>query len=441
MLSETEARATAPDEWPPSAAWEGWRPFVIDSRHDESAIITSFILRPQDGSAVPPHRPGQHLTLQVAVPGQPSVTRNYTISAIPNGETLRISVKREPSGRVSNWLHDHAKLGTVLHVMAPSGAFVLPDDATRPLVLLSGGVGVTPMVSMLEAISRSSAAAPVLFVHCTHDGQTHAFGAHVRALAAGRADITISTFYSHPQVQDAVGDGFDHTGRLDMAWLLAHSPVAEADYFICGPLPFMRTFMGGLAKAGVPTGRIHTEFFGDVEDLTDEDLAPSDQANVAGQGPQRTAASYGGAGATIGRPDVANGLLDSASDAVVARDRNGRIVFWNPGAERIFGFSTEEAVGQSLDIIIPEPFRARHWDGYHQTVASGESRYGAGDLLAVPGLCKDGRKISIEFTIVLLKGTSGRVEGMASSIRDVSRRFDEMKALRKQIAEMQQFQG
>ncbi|HQS50027.1 MAG TPA: PAS domain S-box protein [Xanthobacteraceae bacterium] len=143
----------------------------------------------------------------------------------------------------------------------------------------------------------------------------------------------------------------------------------------------------------------------------------------------------------MGRPDVANGLLDSASDAVVASDRNGRIVFWNPGAERIFGFSTEEAVGQSLDIIIPEPFRARHWDGYHQTVASGESRYGAGDLLAVPGLCKDGRKISIEFTIVLLKGTSGRVEGMASSIRDVSRRFDEMKALRKQIAEMQQFQG
>ncbi len=437
MPGETETRATTPDQ----AAWTGWRSFVLDARQDESAIITSFILRPRDGGAVPAHRPGQHLTLQVAIPGQGSLTRNYTISAAPTGETLRISVKREPSGRVSNWLHDHATPGTIVNVMAPSGAFVLPDDSTRPLVLLSGGVGVTPMVSMLEAIARRPAGAAVLFAHATHNGRTHAFGAHAQALAAGRSDITLATFYSRPDDTDAERAGGAHAGRLDMAWLEHHSPMAEADYFICGPLSFMRTFVTGLAQGGVPMGRIHTEFFGDVEDLMEDERAPRDQGESAGRDAARTTASSGGVGAIIGRPDIADGLLDSASDALVASDRDGLIVFWNPGAERIFGFSAEEAVGQSLDIIIPEPFRARHWDGYHQTVASGESRYGAGDLLAVPGLCKDGRKISIEFTIVLLKGASGRVEGMVSSVRDVSRRFDEMKALRKQVAEMQQARG
>ncbi len=430
----TEAHATARNERSPGAR-DGWTPFVVEARQAESAIITSFLLRPQDGGAPPPHRPGQHLTLQAALPGAAAVTRSYTVSTAPNGETLRISVKRESGGRVSNWLHDHAVPGTVLNVRAPSGGFVLPDDASRPLVLLSGGVGVTPMVSMLEAIAARAPAAPVLFAHGTHDGRTHAFGPHVRALAAGRPDMTLATFYSRPQPGDVAGQGFDHAGRLSLDWLLAHSPVGQADYFICGPLSFMRTFVGGLAKAGVPAQRIHTEFFGNVEDLMETDDAPQGTHAPASASTARVAATP--VGARIGRHDVGDALLDSASDAVVASDRAGTIVLWNPGAERIFGFTAEEAVGQSLDIIIPEPFRARHWDGYHQTVASGESRYGAGDLLAVPGLCKDGRRISIEFTIVLLKDAAGQVQGMASSVRDVSRRFEEMKSLRKQVEDLQ----
>nr|WP_246548976.1 PAS domain S-box protein [Ancylobacter oerskovii] len=127
-------------------------------------------------------------------------------------------------------------------------------------------------------------------------------------------------------------------------------------------------------------------------------------------------------------------MIDSAADAVVASDRDGRIIMWNAGAARIFGFAEDEALGQSLDIIIPEPFRARHWEGYAETVASGKSRYGAGDLLAVPGLTKDGRRISLEFTIVLLKDAAGRVRGMASILRDVTRRFEETRALKKELA-------
>lgn len=127
-------------------------------------------------------------------------------------------------------------------------------------------------------------------------------------------------------------------------------------------------------------------------------------------------------------------LLASVSDAIVASDREGAIVFWNPGAERIFGFSAAEALGQSLDLIIPEPQRARHWEGYDRVIASGVSRYGAGDLLATPGLRKDGARISLEFSILLMKDPAGQVAAMVSVMRDVTARFEEMRALRKRLA-------
>lgn len=127
-------------------------------------------------------------------------------------------------------------------------------------------------------------------------------------------------------------------------------------------------------------------------------------------------------------------LLASASDAIVASDREGAIVFWNPGAERIFGFSTAEALGQSLDLIIPEPQRARHWEGYDRVIATGVSRYGAGELLAAPGIRKDGARISLEFSIVLVKDEAGQVAAMVSVMRDVTAKFEEMRALRKRLA-------
>lgn len=127
-------------------------------------------------------------------------------------------------------------------------------------------------------------------------------------------------------------------------------------------------------------------------------------------------------------------LLASASDAIVASDREGAIVFWNPGSERIFGFSAAEALGQSLDLIIPEPQRARHWEGYDRVIATGQSRYGAGDLLAAPGLRKDGARISLEFSIVLVKDDAGQVAAMVSVMRDVTAKFEELRALRKRLA-------
>lgn len=127
-------------------------------------------------------------------------------------------------------------------------------------------------------------------------------------------------------------------------------------------------------------------------------------------------------------------LLNAMPDAVVYSDAAGRIGFWNKGAERIFGFENAEAVGQSLDIIIPEKLRSRHWEGYEKTMRTGTTRYGTGDLLSVPAIRKDGSRISIEFTIVPFHDDAGRMLGIAAIMRDVTKRFEEMRALQRRAA-------
>lgn len=133
---------------------------------------------------------------------------------------------------------------------------------------------------------------------------------------------------------------------------------------------------------------------------------------------------------------LTDALLASASDGIIATDRDGVVTFWNPGAERIFGFSSDEAMRQPLDFIIPENLRARHWAGYRHTMTTGESRYGAGDLLSVPALTKSGQRISVEFAIVMLRDERGRPDGTVAILRDVTRNFAEKLALRREVAEL-----
>lgn len=132
---------------------------------------------------------------------------------------------------------------------------------------------------------------------------------------------------------------------------------------------------------------------------------------------------------------LAEAVLSTRADAIVAADRDGIIRFWNPGAERIFGYATEEVIGRSLDLIIPERLRQRHWDGYRETMKTGKSRYGDGDILSVPALRQDGATISIEFTIVPLRDQSRQMAGIAAIMRDVTKRFEEMRMLKRRLAE------
>lgn len=133
---------------------------------------------------------------------------------------------------------------------------------------------------------------------------------------------------------------------------------------------------------------------------------------------------------------LARELLASQGDAILATDARGMIRFWNPGAVRIFGFTVEEAVGASLDLIVPERLRQRHWGGWKRVLATGETRYGAGDLLSVPATTRDGRQISVEFTIVMLHAPDRRLIGMAAVLRDVTARFQEMRRLKLRLAEI-----
>jgi PAS domain S-box-containing protein len=132
--------------------------------------------------------------------------------------------------------------------------------------------------------------------------------------------------------------------------------------------------------------------------------------------------------------DVIARFATDAPDAVLYADGEGKIGFWNAGCQRVFGFSAQEALGQSLDIIIPMNLRARHWQGYVETMRSGQSRYGAGDLLSVPAVRKDGARISVEFSIIPVRDSAGRMQGMGAILRDVTQRFEELKALRKAMA-------
>jgi len=132
--------------------------------------------------------------------------------------------------------------------------------------------------------------------------------------------------------------------------------------------------------------------------------------------------------------DLSAALMVSNADAIIAADAQGVIRFWNPGAERVFGFTAADAVGQSLDLIIPERQRDRHWRGYHEVMRTGRSRYGDGDILAVPGVRKDGARISLEFSIVPLRDGSGGLSGMGAVLRDVTTRFNELQTLRKKLA-------
>uniref|UniRef100_B0SVE8 Flavohemoprotein n=1 Tax=Caulobacter sp. (strain K31) TaxID=366602 RepID=B0SVE8_CAUSK len=272
ILIDREAKIRAQIETV-DGGWTGWRDFVVAEKIRESAVITSFVLRPKDGGPVIPHKPGQYLTFRFDSPEVAGEKRNYSISAGPNDRSYRISVKREDLGAASRYLHDQIQVGDVLQATPPAGDFFLADQPARPVVLLSGGVGLTPMVSMVEHIAKQH---PELEVHFVHgalnsdvhalDGHVRALDGHVRALAKDHGGVTVTTFYSDPLQGDRVGESHDIDGLITLDWLKANTPFADADFYLCGPKPFLRAFVNGLTGAGVPADRVHYEIFGPTDE-------------------------------------------------------------------------------------------------------------------------------------------------------------------------------
>lgn len=236
--------------------WNGLRRFVVAEKRAESDEITSFVLRPEDGGAVMDFEPGQYIGLRVLVDGVEQ-RRQYSLSAAANGKTYQISVKREPGGKVSNYLHDGVNVGDVVELLPPSGAFTI-SDSDKPIVLISGGVGITPTMPMLKRALATGR--EVRFIHAARHGGVHAFRDHVDALAAQHPQLRRHYIYAetrdgHP-VPDAVGL-LDHE---KLAGWLPESRDVEA-YFL-GPTSFMRVVKQLLRELGVPESQTYFEFFG-----------------------------------------------------------------------------------------------------------------------------------------------------------------------------------
>jgi len=255
-----------------TGGWNGYRPFVVDRKVKESDIVTSFYLKPQDGGPLPDFQPGQYVTVNVQHPTTPTSPRNYSLSDRPGAGHYRISVKREPGsppGLISNYLHDQVHEGDVVQLGPPCGEFTLKRDAAahRPVVLISGGVGLTPMVSMLKTLAYEGVDTPIYFVHGTRNGGTHALGAEVWQIAAERPNVRVHVQYSEPQPGDEEAGRCDGVGIIDVPLLEQLVPGLEGDFYLCGPKPFMACVYHGLMGRGVPDDRIHFEFFGPKQDL------------------------------------------------------------------------------------------------------------------------------------------------------------------------------
>ncbi len=259
------AQAAAP------GGWTGWRPFVVERKVSESAIVTSFYLKPHDGAALADYKPGQYITVASPHPGTPTSPRNYSLSDRPGQDHYRISVKREPGappGLVSNYLHDHVEVGHVLQVGPPCGELTLDVAAVRrPIVLLSGGVGLTPMLAMLKALAHHDVDVPIYFIHGTRNSATHALAQEVREIAAQRPNVHVHVRYSDPLATDLADAASHEVGIVDVALLGRLLPDRDAEFYLCGPKPFMACILHGLQGWGVPAAQIHLEFFGPKEDL------------------------------------------------------------------------------------------------------------------------------------------------------------------------------
>lgn len=252
-------------EW---STWTEWRNFVVARKVRESEEITSFYLQPEDQGAIPDFQPGQFLTIKLDIPGQArSVIRTYSLSDYAEPHThYRLSIKREPMppgldvmpGIASNFMHDQIHEGSVISAKPPGGKFVLDVNQMSPVLLISNGVGITPMISMAKAMTRLNPSRPTWFLHGARDGRFHAFRDEVTAIAAQNPNLVVHYAYSRPREEDA---GHYHSvGYVDPA-LIQSLMVQDADYFLCGSPPFMASIREGLQHAGVPERRVFFEMF------------------------------------------------------------------------------------------------------------------------------------------------------------------------------------
>ncbi|MGA5463774.1 MOSC domain-containing protein [Mycobacterium sp. NPDC050041] len=250
----------------PPPAWAGFRPLEVTAVHDESTHVRSITVADPDGSPLPEWSAGQSITVRMSTPDGP-VIRNYSLSNRPGSAEYRISVKREPRGVASAHLHAHVATGDLLDVAAPRGTFVLAGG-TSPVILLSAGVGATPVLSMLHSLVSAQSTRRVWWLHGARNGSEHPFARESRALLEQLPGSQSRVFFSSPTSDDRVGVDYDVHGRLSSEAVSRLDLPHDADAYLCGPATFMAELGADLVARGLGSARVHTEIFGATAALT-----------------------------------------------------------------------------------------------------------------------------------------------------------------------------
>jgi len=246
----------------------GFRPLKVTAIDEESADVVSLTMQAQDGQALPAALPGQYvvLRLQRTAGGQP-LFRSYSLSGPLSTERYRISVKLERNGAAGTYLKEHIRVGDTLDVSSPRGSFILHSDE-RPVVLLSAGIGATPVLAMLYGLAAARSKRQVLWLHAARDRQHHPFATEVRRLMLALANGRSYVCYSRPGARDKRGEDFDAMGHLSQSVFQEVGLPREADVYLCGPTRFMADMKGALATLGMAPERIHVEIFDGSESIT-----------------------------------------------------------------------------------------------------------------------------------------------------------------------------
>jgi ferredoxin-NADP reductase/MOSC domain-containing protein YiiM len=293
----------------PPPAWPGFRPLRVTAIEPESTTIASVRLADPEGRPLPAALPGQFLTVRLPQ----ALTRSYSLSGRPGAAEYRISVKQEPHGAASTYLHTHLHPGDLIDAAAPRGSFVL-RPAPTPVLLISGGVGATPVLAMLHQLAAEKSTRQVWWLQGARDGAERPFAAEAAALLAGLPDAHRHVCLSRPRPEDRLGTDYDSAGRFT-ADLMRTLPVpAGADAYLCGPPAFLTDVAAALVEAGLPAERIHSEIFGAQPGLTPGISAkpnrpPHPPAGAPGDGP---AVSFSRSGLTVPWPADGTSLLDLA---------------------------------------------------------------------------------------------------------------------------------
>ena len=274
----------------PPPAWSGFRQLSVTAITREADSVISIRLEDTNGAPLPPARPGQYLTVRVQADAQRrSVLRNYSLCGPPDAGYYRIAVKREHDGAASGYLHTRLTVGDQLDIAAPRGAFIL-DRTDAPVLLISAGIGATPVLAMLHALAGEHSDREIWGLHSAPNSREHSFAAEARALLASLPNARRRVYYSRPGPNDVEGHDFDIAGRLTGSVLADLNPPPYAQAYLCGPAGFMDEISAALAALGIDASHIHTEPFGPAAGLTPgiaatHARAPHPPAGKPGNGP------------------------------------------------------------------------------------------------------------------------------------------------------------